>query len=226
MVQASVDTSETTRARLLSVARDAFLRNGFLGVSLRSIAALAQVTTGAIYGHFSSKEDLFDHVVAPSGDGLFSLYQALIDEFLAFPPEMRSFDAMLDFELEARTRIVDFIYDHPEDFLIIARGSAGTRWEGYLDRFVEAEKSSTVEYEATAGGQLDGIDGMRCLRATSSKASSSPSCVGSAARTHRPSQGGSDSSSITASRLSWNLARRPDLVPIGLFSPASPLASQ
>lgn len=160
MVQASVDTFETTRARLLSVARDAFLRNGFLDVSLRSIAALAQVTTGAIYGHFSSKEDLFDHVVAPSGDGLFSLYQALIDEFLAFPPEMRSFDAMLDFELEARTRIVDFIYDHPEDFLIIARGSAGTRWEGYLDRFVEAEKSSTVEYEATAGGQLEGIDGM------------------------------------------------------------------
>lgn len=143
---ARADAFDATHARLLSVARAAFLKSGFLGVSMRSIATEAQVTTGAIYGHFSSKEDLFDHVVGSSGDGLFSLYQSLIADFLSRPLEAQSFDAMLGFELEACTRIIDFVYDHPEDFLIIARGSAGTRWEDYLDRFVEAELSSTVEY--------------------------------------------------------------------------------
>ncbi len=159
--ETDADAFERTHARIMSVARTAFLQSGFLGVSLRSIATLAHVTTGAIYGHFSSKEDLFDHVVGPSGDGLFSLYQSLTDDFLSRPVEAQSFDDMLEFELDARACIVDYIYDHPEDFLIIARGSAGTRWESYLDRFAEAETSSTIEYERGAresGVQLHEID--------------------------------------------------------------------
>lgn len=44
-----------TRERLLAAAKDEFLKYGYRGASLRRIAAVAGVTTGAIYGCFGSK---------------------------------------------------------------------------------------------------------------------------------------------------------------------------
>lgn len=58
------------RGRLMSCAVAEFMEKGFAGASLRSIAAAADMTTGAIYGYFSGKEALFDAVVAPAADEL------------------------------------------------------------------------------------------------------------------------------------------------------------
>ena len=47
-----------TRQRLLSEAQRLFRERGYAATSLEQIAEAADVTKGAIYGHFSSKEDL------------------------------------------------------------------------------------------------------------------------------------------------------------------------
>jgi AcrR family transcriptional regulator len=47
-----------TRARLLDEARRLFREHGYAATSLEQIAEAAGVTKGAIYGHFSSKEQL------------------------------------------------------------------------------------------------------------------------------------------------------------------------
>jgi AcrR family transcriptional regulator len=47
-----------TRQRLLSEAERLFRERGYAATSLEQIAEAAEVTKGAIYGHFSSKEDL------------------------------------------------------------------------------------------------------------------------------------------------------------------------
>ncbi|HUB41741.1 MAG TPA: TetR family transcriptional regulator [Streptosporangiaceae bacterium] len=47
-----------TRQRLLDEAERLFRERGYAATSLEQIAAAAEVTKGAIYGHFSSKEDL------------------------------------------------------------------------------------------------------------------------------------------------------------------------
>lgn len=47
-----------TRERLLDEARRLFRENGYGATSLEQIAEAAGLTKGAIYGHFSSKEDL------------------------------------------------------------------------------------------------------------------------------------------------------------------------
>ena len=51
--------SETER-KILETAKKEFLERGFHGTSMRRIAALAGVTTGALYGYFDSKERIFD----------------------------------------------------------------------------------------------------------------------------------------------------------------------
>lgn len=47
------------RAHLLSVAKTTFEAHGYEGTDLRGVAAECGFSTGAIFGHFASKEALF-----------------------------------------------------------------------------------------------------------------------------------------------------------------------
>jgi AcrR family transcriptional regulator len=59
-----------TRQRLLAEAQRLFRERGYAATSLEQIAEAAEVTKGAIYGHFSSKEDLLLSAIeaAPTPD--------------------------------------------------------------------------------------------------------------------------------------------------------------
>jgi len=59
-----------TRQRLLDEAERLFRERGYTATSLEQIAEAADVTKGAIYGHFSSKEDLLLSAIeaAPTTD--------------------------------------------------------------------------------------------------------------------------------------------------------------
>jgi len=52
------ESKERTRQRLLTEAQRLFRERGYAATSLEQIAEAAEVTKGAIYGHFASKEDL------------------------------------------------------------------------------------------------------------------------------------------------------------------------
>jgi AcrR family transcriptional regulator len=52
------ESKERTRQRLLAEAQRLFREHGYAATSLEQIAEAAEVTKGAIYGHFASKEDL------------------------------------------------------------------------------------------------------------------------------------------------------------------------
>jgi AcrR family transcriptional regulator len=51
--------TETTKARLLAAAEEAFVRDGFEGAQLAQIAKAAGRTKGSIYAHYNGKDDLF-----------------------------------------------------------------------------------------------------------------------------------------------------------------------
>jgi AcrR family transcriptional regulator len=70
---------ELTRAALVESARHVFAQKGFEGASLDEIAAEAGFTRGAIYKHFSNKEDLFFAVLSQFNEGTLDAFAKLID---------------------------------------------------------------------------------------------------------------------------------------------------
>ena len=53
------ESSLETKQKLLESAKKEFLEKGFMNASLRTIAANAGVTTGAMYRHFKDKDAFF-----------------------------------------------------------------------------------------------------------------------------------------------------------------------
>jgi len=53
------EAKEGTRRQLLAAAAQVFARKGFAGASLEEIAEVGGYTTGALYYHFASKEQIF-----------------------------------------------------------------------------------------------------------------------------------------------------------------------
>jgi AcrR family transcriptional regulator len=65
---------QQTRSEILGAAREIFVRRGFEGFSMRSLAHSVGYSPAAIYLHFTSKEELFDVLVEES---FVHLYKAL-----------------------------------------------------------------------------------------------------------------------------------------------------
>ena len=60
--------SMTTLENIHKAAKEEFLEKGFKGASLRNIVKTAGMTTGAFYGYYGSKEELFSAIVGSQYD--------------------------------------------------------------------------------------------------------------------------------------------------------------
>ena len=81
---------QTTQEKILCAAKAEFLKKGFQTASLRAIVKAAGVTTGALYGYYSSKEALFDALVEESYTHLLSAFRNVLDDFSRLPIESSS----------------------------------------------------------------------------------------------------------------------------------------
>lgn len=73
---------EMTNELLLVSAKQAFLDQGFKDTKLRDICRQANLTTGAFYKHFKSKDDLLAQLVNPLLHDLKAIYTKQINEAL------------------------------------------------------------------------------------------------------------------------------------------------
>jgi AcrR family transcriptional regulator len=96
-----------TRERILEVAMDLFISQGYDKVSLREIAEPLGITKAALYYHFSSKEDIVKTLVQPMYDAVSQAGEAM-DELRDRGAWARNIPPIIDWILEHR-RLVELI---------------------------------------------------------------------------------------------------------------------
>lgn len=71
---------QETRSEILGAARQIFVRHGFEGFSMRTLARSVGYSPAAIYLHFTSKDELFDVLVEESFAHLYEALAILLKE--------------------------------------------------------------------------------------------------------------------------------------------------
>ncbi len=128
---------EATRQRILEVGKRAFIEKGYDGAYLRDIAKEAGVTTGAIYGHYKDKDALFTDRVSPVLEGLKERLAALDQEYLTIDNDTLRDDPMI---IQSPDEIVDYVYDHLEEFLLLYNSADKTSMKNWLADFERGEE--------------------------------------------------------------------------------------
>lgn len=133
--------SKLTRKTILEYAKKEFLEFGFQRSSMRHIAELANVTTGAMYNHFVNKEQLFDTLVKDPADKMISKFEGLLKNALRTSSDSKDTDLTLSDQSNLGTDwMLEFIYEHMDSFRLIFCCAEGTHWSTYLNDLIEIEE--------------------------------------------------------------------------------------
>lgn len=142
------ESEKTTLENILEVACQEFLQRGFQGASLRNIMKKVGVTTGAFYGYFKSKEELFDALVKEQYLHILEMYQTILDDFNNIPPKDQC-ECMENYTTAGMFQMTEYIYDNFDAFKLILRCSEGTRYENLVHDMTQMECNATRNfYEA------------------------------------------------------------------------------
>ena len=139
------ETEQRTLNLILSAAMEEFLEKGFKSASLRNIVKTAGVTTGAFYGYYDSKEDLFEALVSEQYGYIMDCFCKAQQEFADIPPEEQP-DNLSTTSGECMHEMLLYAYEHLNEFKLILCHSEGTRFSKLIDEMVEIETKATHDY--------------------------------------------------------------------------------
>lgn len=141
------EAEQTTLNLILSAAMQEFLEKGFKSASLRNIVKAAGVTTGAFYGYYASKEDLFEALVGEQYDHFMRCFCKAQKDFAALPPEEQP-DNLTITSGECMHDMLLYAYEHLNEFKLILCHLDGTRFAKLIDEMAEIETKGTHDYLA------------------------------------------------------------------------------
>lgn len=139
------EAEQTTLHSIFSAARQEFLEKGYKSASLRNIVKTAGVTTGAFYGYYDSKEELFEALVGEHYNFLLDCFRKAQSEFAEIPPEEQP-DNLTSISGECMYEMLLYAYEHLNEFKLILCCSEGTRFSKLIDEMVEIETNATHDY--------------------------------------------------------------------------------
>lgn len=137
-----------------------FLEKGFKSASLRNIVKEAGVTTGAFYGYYKSKEDLFDALVNEQFSTLMEKYVEAQNSFAGLPASEQP-DNMGTISGDCMDWMTGYIYENKEEFKLLLCSAEGTKYENFIHELVEIEVNAThdfIKVLRTLGKEVPDID--------------------------------------------------------------------
>lgn len=130
---------------IFNAAETEFLEKGFKSASLRNIVKTAGVTTGAFYGYYKSKEELFDALVGKHYETVMTKFIEAQEEFAELPPDGQR-DNMGKISDDCMDWMTEYIYKNINAFKLILSCSEGTKYENMIHDMVEIEVGATHKF--------------------------------------------------------------------------------
>ena len=127
-------------------AKKEFMEKGFKSASLRNIVKSAGVTTGAFYGYYNSKEQLFEALVGKQYDTFMQCYCKAQSDFASLPPKEQH-ENMGEISGKCMNEMMIYAYENLDEFKLILCCSEGTRFACMIDEMVDIEIESTHIYQ-------------------------------------------------------------------------------
>lgn len=140
--------------RILECAKKEFLEKGYTDASLRTIASEADTSTNSIYVRFGDKEGLFGAIVEPVSEEFISCFLNVQETFHAFDSETQR-SQVGQYSAGEMLKMVDYIYDHFDEFRLLLDASHGTRYHNFVDRLVSLEEEYTWKWLEATGFHME-----------------------------------------------------------------------
>lgn len=139
------ESEESTLEMIHTVAKVEFMEKGFQAASLRNIVKTAGVTTGAFYGYYNSKEELFAALVEPVYTYMMDRYRQAHESFENLPVEKQP-EQMGEMSAECMNDLLVYSFEHMDELYLILKCSEGTKYACMIDDMVELEVESSHKY--------------------------------------------------------------------------------
>ena len=141
---------EGVSERILTCAKAEFLDKGYTDASLRVIAAAAETSTNSIYVRFGGKEGLFSAIVEPALNEMTERFLKIQEAFHHMDRDAQA-ARMAEYADGGTAELVDYIYEHLDEFRLLLDASYGTRFHNFVDALVRIEVEYIYKYMETAG---------------------------------------------------------------------------
>lgn len=145
------EIEKTTLDAILSAAKAEFLEKGFKSASLRNIVKTAGVTTGAFYGYYKSKEELFDALVNEQYTAFMNMFNNTQESFADLSPNEQK-EGMGVISSAKMQDMMKYAYEHKEIFKLLLISSEGTKYENMIHDMVETEAEATRKFAKVMEG--------------------------------------------------------------------------
>ena len=130
---------------VLACAKKEFLEKGYKDASLRVIAQAAGTSTGSIYTRFKDKAGLFNAIVGPAADQLKDMFVEIQENFHSLDDSTQEAE-MGEYTSRHQMEMLEYIYDHFDEFRLLLDCSDGTRFSSFVDELVDIEVEYTYKY--------------------------------------------------------------------------------
>lgn len=141
---------EGVSERILACAKAEFLDKGYTDASLRAIAAAADTSTNSIYVRFGDKEGLFSAIVEPVLTEMTERFVRMQETFCRMDRDAQAAH-MAEYADSGTAQLVDYMYDHLDEFRLLLDSSYGTRFHNFVDMLVRIEVEYTDKYMKAVG---------------------------------------------------------------------------
>lgn len=141
---------EGVAERIVDAAKREFLDKGYVDASLRTIAAEADTSTNSIYVRFGDKEGLFSAIVESVLNEMTERFIRMQERFHLMTPEEQA-ERMPKYADGGTSELIDYMYEHLEEFRLLLDASYGTRFHNFVDELVRIEVEYTYKFMEAVG---------------------------------------------------------------------------